>query len=226
MEIIYRAIPLCNVYVIRTDNGSILVDAGCYRNKTGLLAEFIQMGVDPKEIKLIVLTHGHFDHAGNMSVAKELTHAPVICHVDAAKYLADGTRPEYCPRGEWGVMFAQGIADSPEDVPHGVEAEITFEEEYDLHPLGYPGKLVHTPGHCASSVSLIMDSGEAFVGDTIIANPFEDGHAVAALLADDIGALKKSMKVLTESAKVFYTGHADGPLDLADVIRAKEMLEG
>jgi glyoxylase-like metal-dependent hydrolase (beta-lactamase superfamily II) len=34
-----------------------------------------------------------------------------------------------------------------------------------LKSLGFEGQLVHTPGHSDDSVSLVLDSGEAFTGD-------------------------------------------------------------
>ena len=39
------------------------------------------------------------------------------------------------------------------------------ETGYGLHDIGVPGKVIPTPGHTGDSISLIMDDGDAFVGD-------------------------------------------------------------
>jgi hydroxyacylglutathione hydrolase len=49
-----------------------------------------------------------------------------------------------------------------------VEPEILVDEEMDLLEFGVNGRIVHTPGHTSGSISLLLDSGEAFVGDLAI----------------------------------------------------------
>lgn len=49
-----------------------------------------------------------------------------------------------------------------------VEPEILVEEDIDLLEFGVNGKIVHTPGHISGSISLLLDSGEAFVGDLAV----------------------------------------------------------
>lgn len=51
-------------HLIDTGDGLILFDTG-YRNATHLLLESIRRaGFDPKDIKIIIHSHGHFDHFG------------------------------------------------------------------------------------------------------------------------------------------------------------------
>jgi hydroxyacylglutathione hydrolase len=53
----------------------------------------------------------------------------------------------------------------------GVEPDILTDEGMDLLAFGVNGRIVHTPGHTAGSISLVLDSGEAFVGDIAIHRP-------------------------------------------------------
>jgi glyoxylase-like metal-dependent hydrolase (beta-lactamase superfamily II) len=38
-------------------------------------------------------------------------------------------------------------------------------QDYSLANMGIPGRVIHTPGHTAGSVSLLLDTGEVFAGD-------------------------------------------------------------
>jgi glyoxylase-like metal-dependent hydrolase (beta-lactamase superfamily II) len=72
-----------------------------------------------------------------------------------------------------------------------VEPDIIISEDYSLESFGMPGKIIPTQGHTEGSLSVLMSTGEAFVGD-LAANylPFGLGpilppfaHNVAELLA-------------------------------------------
>jgi glyoxylase-like metal-dependent hydrolase (beta-lactamase superfamily II) len=46
-----------------------------------------------------------------------------------------------------------------------VEADIMVSEELSLEPFGIPGRIIPTEGHTEGSLSVLLASGEAFVGD-------------------------------------------------------------
>ncbi len=75
---------------MKTENGYILVDAGM-PNKDGQLNEvFQQYGVDPKSVKLIILTHGHLDHVGSAAYVHEITGVKILCHLSYVTDLGNG----------------------------------------------------------------------------------------------------------------------------------------
>lgn len=74
-----------------------------------------------------------------------------------------------------------------------------------LQEYGIPGKIIHTPGHTAGSVSVVLETGEAFVGDLAM-NKFPLGLGPGLpIFAEDIQAVKESWKLLLEQGveKVF-----------------------
>ena len=65
MTVVTR-IPLAfsNAYLIQ-GRKAILVDSGAQHEERKILRVLAKMGVQPKDISLIVHTHAHFDHAGS-----------------------------------------------------------------------------------------------------------------------------------------------------------------
>jgi len=134
----------------------------------------------------IILTHGHWDHVSRTAELKEITGAPVLCHKEAVNNLRYG--------------------DDPPDTFIPVEPDITIDSDFDLKPYGVNGKVICTPGHSDCSISVVLDSGEAFIGDMVLNSPFT-GSPCLALLAADESKLINSMKELVRIAQVFYGGH-------------------
>ena len=86
----------------------LLVDeqGGAVFLDTGLVGEPLQMrwllrrlGIDPRAVQAILLTHGHLDHAGNLAWVKHWTGAPIYAHAAEQAHL-DGTYP-YAGRAVW-----------------------------------------------------------------------------------------------------------------------------
>jgi len=57
-----------NCYLIETDTGYILIDTGGSNRRTDLEKELESAGCQTGNLKLIVLTHGDFDHTGNAAL--------------------------------------------------------------------------------------------------------------------------------------------------------------
>jgi len=54
-----------NCYLIKSDTGYILIDTGFSTKRTDLEKKLESAGCQPGNLKLIVITHGDFDHIGN-----------------------------------------------------------------------------------------------------------------------------------------------------------------
>ncbi len=92
------------------------------------------------------------------------------------------------------------------------------DEETSLAPFGIPGRVLYTPGHTMGSVSVLLESGDAFVGDLAMNGlPLRLGPGVP-VFADDLELVKKSWRLLLDQgAKTIYPGH--GKPFPADVLR-------
>jgi len=73
----YVGIDWVSSYLITTDDGLILIDA-LYRDYPAHIIQSVkELGFDPKQIKYILCTHGHFDHCEGADTLQKVTHARV-----------------------------------------------------------------------------------------------------------------------------------------------------
>ena len=188
----------------------ILIDGGFPHKlanfKDGLAKALIQ----PEEIKLIILTHGHWDHIGSTRDIKQLTGARVLMHEKDVHYLAEVKQTSPTGFTPWGkIMSALLNLITPFIHIPTFEVDIVAgDEELSLSEYGIPGRLIYTPGHTCGSVSVLLDSGEVFVGCLAI-NLFplrlKPGLPIRG---DDIQLVKDSWKKLLEmGAKTVYPAH-------------------
>lgn len=224
-EIIKLTLGISNMYAVK-DKGLILVDTGLERTKEKYIEAFSKEGIRMEDVSLIAVTHGHSDHFSFAGEFKRMTGAPVVCHNSAAAALRAGKNPEFFPREEKGKEFLELIG-TLDLAPYGpVDPDLTFDHEFDLTPYGVSGKIIHTPGHSNCSSSVVLDSGEAFVGDMLIDSPFT-GEMRLPYLAFDESRLFESYRKLLGMVRVFYGGHG-APLtknEMLALIRKDASLE-
>jgi glyoxylase-like metal-dependent hydrolase (beta-lactamase superfamily II) len=87
-----------------------------------------------------------------------------------------------------------------------------------LSNYGISGRVIYTPGHSPGSVVVLLDTGEAFVGDMAMNKfPLRYGSNMP-VFAEDFAQLKESWrKLLNHGARTIYPAH--GKTFSADVIR-------
>jgi glyoxylase-like metal-dependent hydrolase (beta-lactamase superfamily II) len=196
-----------HVYIIKNPEAALLVDAGPLRYSDSVKAAIIKSGTDLRMIKAIVMTHTHKDHSEALLKFKEMTGAPVIVHEKEALNLEQGFTPiplgtRLIPRFISWLGRTQGSR-WPYYPP--VKPDILLEDSFDLQSYGFDGYIMHTPGHTAGSVSLILKEGSAFVGDSMVGLA---PNSIMPYFADDLPELYKTWKRLLDTgAQIFYPSH-------------------
>ena len=186
--------PFVNVYLVRCKDGWILVDTGY--SLPGIFDELAEgfgfAGVAPAELRQILLTHVHPDHAGNAPRLSAMSGAPIRLHPADAELLAWILRPGSAARIGERLLNAGA---EPDQVAETVEACTRLFSHFpplpDAKPLEDgeniptalgPLEVMHTPGHSPGHVSFYLrERGILLAGDTVLEGIFPnvgivDGH--------------------------------------------------
>lgn len=218
VEIFTKRLGINYVYLIKAQ-GWMMVDVGPAFSLSKIKRWFESIPLDPGEVKLVVITHAHFDHAGAIAGVKELTGAQVAIHHTEQKMLRRGITPLPTPTTLWGKIGLGLLKPMGKAIQYlGVKPDLVIGDEgMPLEDFGIPGRIVHTPGHTDGSLSVLLDNGDAFVGCmTHNAPPFRlsPNHPV---FADDLDQLWSSWKhLLDQGVKTIYPGHGQ-PFPVAEI---------
>jgi glyoxylase-like metal-dependent hydrolase (beta-lactamase superfamily II) len=142
----------------------VLLDTGLVGEPWLIRRRLRQLGLAPSDVKAILLTHGHLDHAGNLAWAKEWSGAPIYAH-SAEQTHIDGTFP-YAGVNRWcGRLERAGRLVLRAGRAVKIDRFIADGEELPfwggLSVVHLPG---HTLGHCGfySAKRGVLFSGDLF----------------------------------------------------------------
>lgn len=200
---------LSNCYLIR-EEGAILVDAGFPGKGRELQRGLEELSVAPRDVGLLLATHGHWDHVGSAGEIKEVTGCEIAINRREKEWLERGLKPMPPGITPWGKIFAALLKMYVPFVSFSpVSVDVVLEDsDYSLESYGIHGTVVHTPGHSSGSMSLLLDSGHAFVGCVAVNGlPFRIGPGMPCF-GEDIRALRESWRTILDSgAGWIYPAH-------------------
>jgi hydroxyacylglutathione hydrolase len=198
-----------NCYLIKED-GIIMVDAGTPKHGKKLLKWLEGLSIAPGDISLLLLTHGHIDHRGSANEFKKLTGCKVAINYREKDWVEKSLKSLPPGVNLWGkVCAAIGNALLPFINFPGTSVDLALgDEDYSLECYGIHGRVIHTPGHTSGSMSVLLDTGEAFVGDLAVNGlPMRIGPGMPEY-AENTKAIKESWRLLlSKGAKQIYPAH-------------------
>ena len=144
-----------------------LVDCGYATSFESVLAGMAEVGVMPSDVRYVIPTHVHLDHAGAAGrLLKEMPNAEVIAHERAVPHLADPTRLIESSTMVFGreVMEMYGM---PDPIPSERMTAVGKEGHLDLGD-GLTATLMHAPGHAPHQISILLDrTGTLLTADAV-----------------------------------------------------------
>jgi glyoxylase-like metal-dependent hydrolase (beta-lactamase superfamily II) len=150
---------IVGVYVVETDDGLGLFDCGPSSTIDALEAGLAARGLELQEIRHLLLSHVHLDHAGAAgSLVRE--HPGLRVHVSAigAPHVVDPERLERSARRLWGDAFDE-IWGALEPVP-AENVDVVGDSAAGL-------EVFPTPGHASHHVSYLTRDGTLHAGDAV-----------------------------------------------------------
>ena len=186
----------------------ILIDTG-YKNCEDKIIKAIEAsGVNPKDIELIIITHGHNDHFGSAKALWEKLGAKIAIHKKDVDNIIKGNNGDLKPKGIFlKVLFFISNLFGKETKDEGLEPDIIIEDEIDLNSYGVNGRVIFTPGHTKGSISVVLDNGDAIIGDLLM-KLFPWGKPAKAAWAEDAEESDISTKkVIKIASRNIYMSH-------------------
>jgi glyoxylase-like metal-dependent hydrolase (beta-lactamase superfamily II) len=196
---------IANVHLIDDGRGVVIVDAGWQGSARRILSRVRMLGYAPRQVRLILLTHVHIDHAGSAGELRRQTGAPIAVHRGDARNALTGQHRIPTGRG-WAGTGSKWLADRL-NLTLAFDAftpDVWLEEGQTLLDFGLEGYVIHTPGHTAGSVTLALEYGIAIIGDALI-NMFKVG--LPLYWEDPAAGRESAKKIQSLKPRVLYSGH-------------------
>ena len=186
MNVVNVGYDSTNYYVIGAGRNRLLVDVGWPGTLGKLLANLKRKGIALEEIKYLLATHYHPDHAGLVQEVKNKGVRLIV--VEGQGDFIPGLKQWMKP--EMHYM----------DIDLRDNTAVTLAESRAfLAKLDVAGEIVSTPGHSDDSVTLILDSGDAFTGDL---------QSVSRADELEVEAVTASWeKIRAKGARMIHPGH-------------------
>ena len=194
--------PPASVHIVDTGEGLIMLDTGYQQSLYMVIDNIYKVGLDPHDIKYILLTHGHIDHMGAAKALRELTGAKIALGKEDRDY-ANGTL----------------------DLSYAKELDMEFSETFEPDLLLSDGdeirlgntavRAVATPGHTPGAMSYffnVSDGKDTFIaglhggmGINTLCKEFLDKYGLPYSLRDDF--VRSMLRLNQEKVDIFLGNH-------------------
>jgi len=153
MNIVNVGYHSTNYYALEIKGGRLLVDCGWPGTFPQFTAELKRKGIAQSEIKYLLVTHFHMDHAG---LTQEFKNQGAKLILLESQVGFPATLNDFMKRRSENYVAISEYSN----------LILKFEESRQfLSSLGIAGEIISTPGHSDDSITLILDEGFAFTGD-------------------------------------------------------------
>ena len=231
-----------NLYLFKNNNDDyLLLDTALPCKKKIILDEINKLIGDYNKIKVIVITHSHSDHIGNLKILLDKIKREdkiVIIHSNAKEIMLSGEKiipdgfykfTKYISKKlklKFSIEFQKGFKNiSEEDLKHIVFLDFKDYEEFSLNKYGFENlKIIYTAGHSSDSISLVYNNEYLFCGD-MVQNLFFK-YPLIPLFGDDIKELVNSWKeVIDKDYSRIYPATSRSYILREDLIKKLEKYE-
>jgi len=216
-----------NCYVVKCKGGYLLVDTSYPGMYKSFVRHLKKMNIDVTDIRYLLLTHHHDDHAGFAAELVKNTDARILVHRNGLPFLekgesentSQGVNP--CVNILFWLFAVLHKYTYPPLMPSRDDHIIDGDDFELLKRIGIDGAILHTPGHTEDSISVLLPDGSAIVGDAAMdfMNICRTRHR--PIVVQDIGGVYRSWEKLAEhGAKEIYPAHGK-PFGIQELVSYK-----
>ena len=189
-----------NCYLLSGEGGSILIDTCNYKDGPGIMKR-----IEGKNVKLILLTHGHFDHVSSAKYLAKRLNVPIAMSEKDVFMIGNGAASVLHGDTLLGRImshFSKRVLNISE---YSVfKPDVLLEDGQDLSEYGVKARIITLPGHTKGSVGVLTEHGEIVVGDAM----FNMLRPTGSRLYEDREPMGQSVEKIKKSgAKTIFVGH-------------------
>lgn len=202
-----------NCYLVKTDTGFFLIDTGVENKRAELEAKLVSAGCQPGNLKLILITHGDFDHIANAAYLRNKFNSKIAMHADDFGMSEQGDmfssrkQPNIIIRSLAPLIIRLKQADR-------FTPDITLTDGDELSQFGFDARVLSIPGHSKGSIGILTPNGDLFCGD-LLANI--EQPELSSLMDDIPTAYASIDKLKGYDIQTIYPGHGK-PFQMEDFL--------
>ena len=189
-----------NCYIIENGTDGILVDTGKreYANQVIEQCKFYS-------VKLIILTHAHFDHAENTAKISGALGIPIGMNEQDCNLIQSNTNQSMSAANVLGkIVLSASMKDFSKRTIPDFKPNIFLRDGDSLIDYGIDAQIVALPGHTNGSIGIDVDKKHLIVGDALM-NMFYP--TVSMLYNNRDKMLESARKISSIGDRTIYFGH-------------------
>ena len=193
-------IGYANCYLLSGGGGSILIDSCNYKD-----GPKIYKRIKDKSVKLILLTHGHFDHVSSAKYLSDRLHVPIAMSEKDLRILGKGEESVLHGATALGKIFSLFSKPVLKKATYSAfTPDLLLTDGQDLSKYGVRARVVALPGHTQGSIGVLTKDKDFVVGDAMfnIIRP-----TIARIFEDKETMLQSVEKIKKSPARTIYVGH-------------------
>jgi len=219
VPIVRVPLRLSNAYLIKSQP-PVLIDTGTLGDMDDLSKQLHENRVRVNELGLVIVTHGHSDHAGCARELRDESGAKIVLGAGDLPLASKGHNDELMPLSFEAKVLKPLIP----DIYPSFTPDIALDRPMSLESFGISGTVMPMPGHTVGSLVVVLSNHTAFVGDMMAGGIFGGMFMAKSpnehLYQADRERNKRNIaQLLDMGIQTFYVGHG-GPLARDDVKKA------
>lgn len=219
MKPIILPLSMSSIFLIPCLGGYLQVDTGYEHDYQVYRRNLARVGIGVENIRYLVLTHHHDDHAGFLNELTRDTSVTIIAHEQADALLKSGKNDKTHGGGyvngfiklvaglkmrldpHWTLTFPPFMLRENDILLAGDDNQV-------LRRLGVAGQILYTPGHSIDHISIVLDTGDAFCGDLAASFLLWAGTNYCTVFMTDMDEAYRSwQRMLDAGAQMIYPAH-------------------
>lgn len=189
-----------NCYIIENGTNGVLVDTGKRE-----FAERVIEQCRAYNVKLLILTHAHFDHAENAAKISDALGVPIGMNEQDCDIIPSNTEQPMSAESFFGkIVLSASMKDFSKRAIQSFKPDILLRDKDSLLDHGIDAQIIALPGHTRGSIGVDVDRKHLIVGDALM-NMFYP--TVSMLYNDKEKMLESARKISDLGERTIFFGH-------------------